>query len=135
MTDDPHNELHNAIDRFNQALTKAETVIRNINFGVKASVTLKPGLDLVFTKIGDRWGLGITTSSNLTPRNLMAEGSIDTRMLAGKAMPRLVKALQVARECRLLGIDELIEKTDRFTERLSAPGVDLDDLLAEYLPD
>lgn len=128
-----NDDLGYAADRLNSAIAKAEEAIFNLNLGVRASVPLRAGTDLVFSKIGGRWSLGITTPNNPTPHSLIMTGSIEVRILAGKALPRLVKALMVEKECQILGIDQVILKLDEFTALLSSPNVDLDALLLDQV--
>ena len=124
MTSSHSKALGQSADDLNDALRHAEEAIRDLKLGANAVVPLSGDTYFCFGKTEGRWGFylmkgEVTLKSEITAsRGDLFSASIETRLLAAKAVPRLVQALREANDKSLREIRATITELEKYTDSL-----------------
>lgn len=135
MKDKMKDELGIALDVLNASLRRVEAAIVDLGYGVRGSVPipqLKLGEELCFGKEGGKWGLFIEYPDGQFNCELTAAPQRE-RVLAARAVPRLVKHLRDLSAARAVGLEDLALRVTQFAAGLASNQHRLDKYLADYI--
>jgi hypothetical protein len=116
------NPLEEAAMSLTEALSDAEDLLSERNFGVGAQVALPDGRALGFGKIGKLWRLHVTSvvEGEAPQVVLLASTSRITRVWAADLLPALLRALHDARAAHYVEVQRAVGQVRAFNAALLA---------------
>lgn len=115
--------IHLATDRLDEALTKAEARLYEMDIGARGDVRLLDGLDLTWEKWSGKWGLFIRKKPHIRAQEMLKTDTDPTpllkadrpvRMMAAEQLPALLADIRARSAGELEELDHALASARQF---------------------